>query len=176
MRHLFCWLFVLSITIVLTAACETTTRHPSSVETIVLPVSVADTAENRQAAANRYMRTFDQQELRARIGEEMMARLPEQARVILEGMIRATDLSIVDNAMRDTLVEVYTADELNALAAFYGTDIGKEITGKQNKFLAQMMPILVQALMRHVLSMEDKFSHPLDRLVKIAFVHDRGDG
>ena len=66
--------------------------------------------------------------------------------------LAGTDQTILDNAMKETLVRVYTADELNALAAFYGTGIGKEISQKQDKFFAQMMPILVQALMRQALS------------------------
>jgi hypothetical protein len=136
----------------LASACQTTGPRTASVDTIVLPISVVDNEENRNAAAERYLQTFELTEMYERLAAGMVGKLPSQAKQILEAVLAGTDQTILDNAMKESLVRVYTADELNALAAFYGTGIGKEISQKQDKFFAQMMPILVQALLRQVLS------------------------
>ncbi len=131
------------------SACQTT---GGSGDRIVLPASVIDTETNRRAAAERYLATFDLKQLYRRIGSTVVADMPERAKRILDILLEGTDTDRLDQAMIDTFVRVYTADELNALAAFYGTETGKSITGKQDKFLAQMMPVFIQAIMRSMLS------------------------
>jgi len=138
--------------VLLITGCQTTAPRTTSVETIMLPISVANTEENRNAAAERYLQTFELTQMYERLAAGIVGELPSQAKQVLEAVLAGTDQTILDNAMKETLVRVYTADELNALAAFYGTGIGKEISQKQDKFFAQMMPILVQALMRQALS------------------------
>ncbi len=134
----------------LLAACQTSGQDPVAEHAIQLPASVPDNEENRRAAAQRYLDTFELKELYARMGARMTEKMSDQVRVLFEAFLAGTDTQALDLAMIDALVRVYTADELNALAAFYGTDVGKSIYAKQDKFFAQMLPVLIQALLRKV--------------------------
>jgi len=107
------------------------------------PGPVADTPENRKAAAQRYMEAMPTQELLKSIAGNMARRLPEPTRKpFLDAM---TDQELDKAAQRitlDGLVKHFTAGELNAMAVFYGSPEGKSARGKFGPYMAEVMPLI----------------------------------
>jgi hypothetical protein len=46
------------------------------------------------------------------------------------------------------MVKIFTAQELNALADFYGSPVGKSAMGKFGIYMAEVMPALQQELIQ----------------------------
>jgi hypothetical protein len=62
-------------------------------------------------------------------------------------MQRSTDTNRLHNLLINSTIEVFTTDELSALADFYGSPIGKSILQKFPKFMGTVMPTIQQELM-----------------------------
>ena len=125
------WILALGI-IILAAACgdKSTSTGPQ-----------ADTPENRQAAAQRYLEAMPPQEMLQNIGNNMIRRMPEEARK--QFMEALADKAVIEETRRITqeaLVKHFTPDELNALAAFFGSPSGKSARSKYGSFVAEIMP------------------------------------
>jgi hypothetical protein len=107
------------------------------------PGPVADTPENRKAAAQRYMEAMPTQELLKSIAGNMVRRLPEPTRKPFQDAM--TDPELDKAAQRitlDGLVKHFNAGELNAMATFYGSPEGKSARGKFGPYMAEVMPLI----------------------------------
>jgi hypothetical protein len=67
---------------------------------------------------------------------------PDQGPMFVEMMTRQIDFAALTVAMRGAMLKVFTADELSALADFYGSPVGKSAMGKMGDYMAELMPIM----------------------------------
>ena len=100
-----------------------------------------DTLENRRIAAERYLTAAPPAELIADGIRELAALRPvaerEEATRRMRELIRPDSMSRI---MMETLVRRFTAQELNALAGFYGSEVGRSIAKKFGAYNADIQP------------------------------------
>jgi hypothetical protein len=77
----------------------------------------------------------------------LAAAKPVQERTLFARQMRLNmDYAQLERKMIAALLETYTADEIKAMVAFYGSDLGRSITAKQLAFEQAVSPILQQML------------------------------
>ncbi len=107
--------------------------------------SIPDTPENRAAQAKRYMEAVPPSEMMANIGRNMAANAPqERASQFMKSFTENLDMAAVERAMHESLTKTFTADELRALADFFGSPVGKSAMAKYGAYLASIMPVIQQ--------------------------------
>ena len=93
-----------------------------------------DTPENRRVQAQRYLEASPPKQLFADMTKNMSASVPAAQRDKVMAMfstaVEHLDMTAVTKDMEDTLVKRFTAEELKAMADFYGSPIGKSIMSK----------------------------------------------
>jgi hypothetical protein len=125
------WFLALFL-IILAAACgdKSTSTGP-----------VADTPENRKAAAKRYLEAVPPQELLKNITGGMAQRIPEQYKKQFQEAM--DDKELLKNTSRineEGLVKHFTPDEINAMANFFGSPAGKSARVKYSPYMMEIMP------------------------------------
>jgi hypothetical protein len=55
---------------------------------------------------------------------------------------------VLERAAMASMVKVFTAEELNALADFFGSPVGKAAMGKFGVYMADVMPVIQQEMFR----------------------------
>jgi len=56
--------------------------------------------------------------------------------------MKGLDFARLTQAMKDSMVKIFTADELKALADFYSSKEGKSAMKKMGTYMAELMPII----------------------------------
>lgn len=117
---------------------------------------VADTPEARRQAARTYLEVFGfesmWQQMLDQMAQSLLAASPEEVRrpEVAQRFSRVLDLLVgrewLKKTLEDALVEHFTAEELQALADFYGSDVGRRIGGKMPAFTAAAMPLVMQRI------------------------------
>jgi hypothetical protein len=99
-----------------------------------------DTPENRAAQADNYLRIVPAQSLMNDMSEKISATLPEDQRTLfITLMTKNLDMGAVTSAMRSAMIKNFSADELKAIADFYGSPIGKSAMAKFGNYMADAM-------------------------------------
>ena len=111
--------------------------------------ALEDTPENRREQAQRYLEATPPKEMFADMAEQVAKTLPpeereEYKRLLMEHL----DIDALSKAMVDAMVKHFTADELKALADFYGSPVGKSAMKKFGAFMAEMMPTMQGELVK----------------------------
>ncbi|RJR41434.1 MAG: DUF2059 domain-containing protein [Deltaproteobacteria bacterium] len=128
--------------IILAAACG---DKPTSTQPAAPSAAgpVADTPENRKAAAKKYLEAVPPQELLQNITGNMIQRMPEDARKEFQEALNDKNLLEKTYQISETaLVKHFTPDEINAMAAFFGSPAGKSARVKFSGYMREMMPQL----------------------------------
>ena len=108
---------------------------------------IEDSKENRLTEANRYLSVMPPQDMLIDLVKKMSAQIPkEKQKSFNDFMIKNMDLDRFSLIIRDSMVNHFTAEELAALADFYGSAIGKSAMSKFGDYMAEAMPQL-QTLM-----------------------------
>lgn len=101
-----------------------------------------------QAAAQAYLDAYPVGELMGDMTEAMTEQAPpaqqEQVRAALDNVRTDT----LEAAMRRSMVTHFSASELRALAAFYGSPEGRRVMDKMPEYMADVMPEIQQEVMR----------------------------
>lgn len=120
--------------------------------------AIEDTPENRLREANRYLQATPPREMFADVAEQVAKNAPPEERTaIRDAFTKHLDVDALTRAMSDAMVKHFTADELAALADFYGSPVGKSAMKKFGVYMAEVMPALqgemikVQAKMNRAL-------------------------
>ena len=67
--------------------------------------------------------------------------MPEEQRDQFKTLLtKHLDLGRVTAAIKAAMVKTFTADELKALADFYGSDVGKSAMAKMGTYMSEVMP------------------------------------
>ena len=73
--------------------------------------------------------------------EHQAETLPEEQRDQFKAlMTKHLDLGRVTAAIKAAMIKTFTADELKALADFYGSDVGKSAMAKMGTYMSEVMP------------------------------------
>jgi hypothetical protein len=126
-------------------------RATLAVTLVLLTAAAAaeDDVQSRWAAARRYLAAVPVSQLSDSTLKEVAKRLPEDKRA--EFMSDFKDIFHADAIAEICLaamVKHFTADELNALADFYGSKTGASIMSKFPPYMADVMPPLQEELRR----------------------------
>lgn len=112
-----------------------------------MAVAMEDTPENRQQQVDRYLQAVPPQAVFEDLMSKMFNNLPaDQRELFVVDMSKGFDFEALTTLMRAAMVKTFTADELGALADFYGSPVGKSAMSKMGSymaaFMAEFMPIM----------------------------------
>ena len=106
--------------------------------------AMPDTPANRRAEAERYERVVPV----GRVLDASIARvallLPSEHRAPFAERARAEiDQDTLRAAILAALADTFTADELAAMTAFFGSDVGRSVSAKMTRYMHRVMPLVV---------------------------------
>jgi hypothetical protein len=110
--------------------------------------ALEDTPANRQREADRYLLATPPREMMANITNEMAKTLPSDQRAPFQSLLALIDIDAVTKVMRQAMIKNFSADELKALADFYGSPAGKSAMKNFSTYMVDVMPGLQEELMK----------------------------
>lgn len=120
-----------------------------------------DTVANRKAQTERYLKVVPPAELFQEMSEKIAAQVPQESREQFKAtMTKNLDVPAITKAMSDAMVKHFTADELSALANFYGSPVGKSAMKKFADYMAEVMPTLQEELGKAIDKTSKQFDLP----------------
>jgi hypothetical protein len=123
------------------------------------PAPLEDTPENRAAQVDRYFVAQPPEQMLADMVENMSARMPDEQRTpFVSLMTKHLDMAKLNTAMRESMGKHFTADELRALADFYGSELGKSAMQKFGTYMADVMPTIQAEIMAAVGKAQSEFT------------------
>ncbi len=130
----------------------------------VSALALEDTPQNREKEADRYLTTVPTKELMADMVNRMAQGMPEgQREQFLNLMTKSLDMDAIQKAQRSTMIKVFTADELAALADFYASPTGKSAMGKMGDYMAELMPVLMAEITKAQVNIQREMSQQPDK-------------
>jgi hypothetical protein len=104
--------------------------------------TIPDTPENRQKQAERYLLAIPPKTLIEDIAVSMAAArgAASEREKIVHTLISQLDFDAVNRAIKNSLVKVFTADEIKAMADFYGSPAGKSAMSKTREYMTDLRP------------------------------------
>ena len=109
----------------------------------VTAFALEDTPQNREIQAARYIETTPPKELFTDMAEQIAMNLPPEQREEFKALLtKHLDIDAVTKEMKSSMVRHFTADELKALADFYGSPVGKSAMKKFGAYMADCMPMV----------------------------------
>jgi hypothetical protein len=113
--------------------------------------AIEDNEDNRRREADRYMETAPPDTIISEMTSSMAMNLPPEDREKFRTlMTKYIDASLIGEIMLEGLVNHFTADELAALADFYGSPEGRSAMSKFGGYMAETMPAVQAEVMRAV--------------------------
>jgi len=117
--------------------------------------SYAGTDAEKLAAAERYMATAPLSDMINDMTAKVAVQIPENRRAnFIRVMTEEIDMDRLESAVLDAMVKTFTLEELNALADFYGSEVGKSAMAKFGTYMALVMPTIQQEMIRAVKKVE----------------------
>ncbi len=107
-----------------------------------------DTPANRGQQADRYLVAMPVKEMLSDIVAGMPKGVPEEQKQMVKDLIANVDVSAVEKAVKQSLVKHFTADEMKALADFYGSPAGKSAMKKFGPYMGDVMAAIQAEMMK----------------------------
>ena len=105
----------------------------------------SDDYQSRLSAAKRYAKITPMSKMIDDAVENIAKRLPEDERDKFLSNIKAfCNIEKTEKLAIDTMAKHFTVNELNALADFYGSPVGKSIMGKFGPYMADIQMAMIQ--------------------------------
>jgi hypothetical protein len=109
----------------------------------------SDSEEERVAAAKRYLEVAQMSKMVDDTVTELAKGFPDgQRERFLAFMHDAVRPEVLERAAMASMVKVFTAQEINALADFLGSPDGKSAMSKFGLYMADVMPVIQQEMFR----------------------------
>jgi len=106
-----------------------------------------DTTKNRISEANRYLSVMPPKDMFADMVQKMTVQIQEDKRQLFTDLMHKNiDLEMLTSIVREAMVKNFTAGELQALANFFGSPVGRSAMKKFGQYMADAMP-RIQSLM-----------------------------
>jgi hypothetical protein len=117
---------------------------------VVGPVwALDDTPANREQEAARYLQVTPPKEMMSDMAEQMAKNVPQDQRDSFKALLmKHLDMAALTKAIKDAMIKNFTADELKALADFYGSPVGKSAMKKFGAYMADVMPSVQSEVMK----------------------------
>ena len=116
-----------------------------------------DGLAERKAAAERYMAVVPMSRLLDDTATEMAKQLPpDQQSAFMQMMKGAVRADVIERIAVEAMLKTFTAEELNALADFYGSKNGYNAMRKFGRYMALVMPALQQEVQRALRQIQKK--------------------
>lgn len=113
--------------------------------------TLADTKENRIAQAERYASVSPMGDMMADIVENLAGTMPDrEAEELKQLFTEHIDLDFLERTVQELMVKHFTAEELSALADFYGSPVGKSAMAKFGAYMADAMPIIQREIAKAI--------------------------
>lgn len=120
----------------------------------------ADDTAARATAADRYFAAVPMKTVLDDIVRELSAQVPPERRdAFVAGMLGSLRADRLEQIARDAVIGTFTAEEINGLAAFYESGLGKSVLRKFGVYMGQIMPAIQQEIReayQRMQSMEEK--------------------
>jgi len=114
-------------------------------------LALEDTPANRAEQVDSYLRAVPPQSMMKDMATKVAATLPESQReTYITLLTKNLDMQAFTDLIRDAMVKTFTADELKALADFYGSPVGKSAMAKMGDYMAYAMPRLLAEFQKAV--------------------------
>jgi hypothetical protein len=124
-------------------------------------LAATDTPETRQREAQRYLEAVPPKALFEDIADKMAGNVPPEQRAQFKAMMTSQlDIPALTKAMTDAMVKHFTTDELKALADFYGSPVGKSAMQKFGAYMADLMPMIQNEIMRAQAKVNQSIPNP----------------
>lgn len=109
---------------------------------------LVDNMENRSKQADRYLKVANMKKLMEDVAKKSALNYPAETREKLISLL-TTHLNIksLEKSIKKSMVKHFTAQELQAMAIFYGTPEGKSILRKFGAYTADIMPAVQAEIM-----------------------------
>jgi hypothetical protein len=129
---------------------------------LLLPLSLPalaldDTPQNREEQANRYLEAVPPQglidELLGRTADTLPPEQQDQFKTLVSKYL---DRQRIGSAIRAAMTKTFTADELQALADFYGSALGKSAMAKMQAYQNEVAPTLMSEFQTAVAAAEEE--------------------
>ncbi len=118
----------------------------------------SDTYADRFSAATRYAQAADVRKMMNDMIVEAVQQAPEKDRKKIVDFLNANiNIAYLENAMIASMTKHFTADELSALANFYGSSRGKSILSKFGPYMCDIAPIMQKELARAIETADKKW-------------------
>ncbi|MBR0774767.1 DUF2059 domain-containing protein [Bradyrhizobium diazoefficiens] len=107
-------------------------------------LALEDTPANRAQQADIYLRAVPPQSMMKDVAIKVAATMPESQRAaFLDILTKNLDINALSALIRAALIKNFTADELKALADFYGSQVGQSAMAKMGNYMADVQPGLI---------------------------------
>jgi hypothetical protein len=123
---------------------------------LTLPAfALEDTKANREQQAARYLLVTPPKEVIDDMADQMAKTMPPDERAAFKSILGLIDMEAVTTIMKQAMIKNYTADELKALADFYGSPAGRSATKKQGSYMVDVMPRIQEEVVKAVSKASD---------------------
>lgn len=120
-----------------------------------------DDVAARKAAVDRYLAVVPMSTMLEDTFSELAKQLPENQRADFISKMRSlVRADRVERIARDAMLRVFTADELNALADFYGSKHGSSAMKKFGVYMAELLPAVRAEMERAIREMKASRAAP----------------
>lgn len=103
--------------------------------------ALEDSPQNREQQADRYLEAVPPQSMMSDMSSKMAETLPQEQRDEFKALLQKhLDMSRITAGVKAAMVKTFNADELKALADFYGSQVGKSAMNKMGTYMAEVMP------------------------------------
>ena len=123
---------------------------------LTLPAfAMEDTKANREQQAARYLLATPPKEVIDDMADQMAKTMQPDERAAFKSILGLIDMEAVTTIMKEAMIKNYTADELKALADFYGSPAGRSATKKQGSYMVDVMPRIQEEVVKAVSKASD---------------------
>jgi hypothetical protein len=100
-----------------------------------------DTPALRAAAATRYLHIYSMRDMMAGMADSMAVQIPVEGRKRFVDMMKNSfDYDAMNRLSCNALAKHFSVEEINALAAFYGSPAGRSAMTKFGPYMTDLMP------------------------------------
>jgi hypothetical protein len=124
--------------------------------TPVAAFALDDTPENRAAQIDRYLRVAPPSEMLDEMATQVAKTMPEsQQETYRKLMHEYVDVDALTDAMRESMLRHFTADELKAIADLYESPVGKSAMSKMGAYMADVMPVIMSEVRKAMAQLQE---------------------
>jgi len=119
---------------------------------ISLPLaSTENTEANRNKAANRYLAAFSVKEMMNDMVEQMGKNQPPEKQAWIKNVMNNyLDYNALETIMKNSMIQTFTADELEAIVDFYTSPVGKSAMKKFGTYMATATPSIQSEVLKAI--------------------------